>query len=130
MLRIHVLGELIVETGSGPVELTGSWRARSLLAWLALNPGSHPRGELAARFWPEVLDSSARASLRNGLWALRRALGDEEAEALIATRERVGLEGAPAVWIDAVAFEEHFAAGRLDDAAGPVPRRAARRARR
>ena len=89
MLRIHVLGELLVESDGKPVELTGSWRARSLLAWLALNPGTHARGELAARFWPEVLDSSARASLRNSLWALRKAVGGETAEALIATRERV-----------------------------------------
>jgi DNA-binding SARP family transcriptional activator len=41
MLRIRLLGELAVETSSGPIELSGSWRARSLLAWLALNPGSH-----------------------------------------------------------------------------------------
>ena len=113
MLRIHVLGELVVETSGGPVALGGSWRARSLLAWLALNPGQHARGELAARFWPEVLDSSARASLRNGLWAVRKALGEDDGTAVVATRERVGLEG---VWSDAAAFEEHFAAGRLDEA--------------
>ncbi|HLM27712.1 MAG TPA: AAA family ATPase [Thermoleophilaceae bacterium] len=116
MLRVHVLGELVVESSGRPVELTGSWRARSLLAWLALNPGNHPRGDLAARFWPEVLDSSARASLRNGLWALRKALGDEDAEALVATRDRVGLKGEPDVWVDAAAFEEHFAHGHLDEA--------------
>jgi DNA-binding SARP family transcriptional activator len=115
MLRVRVLGELVVESSGRPVELTGSWRARSLLAWLALNPGSHPRGDVAARFWPDVLDSSARTSLRNGLWAMRRALG-EDAAALVATRDRVGLEGPPSVWLDAVAFGEQLEAGRLDDA--------------
>src|SRR3954447_1456313 len=113
MLRIHVLGELAVESSGRRVALSGSWRARSLLAWLALNPDSHPRGELAARFWPDVLDTSARASLRNALWALRRALGPESAGALVADRERVGLQGA---WLDAAAFEEHLSAGRLDAA--------------
>ena len=116
MLRVRVLGELVVESGGRPIELTGSWRARSLLAWLALNPGNHPRGELAARFWPEVLDSSARASLRNSLWALRKALDAEDADALVATRERVGLKGEPDVWVDVVDFERDLAAGRLDEA--------------
>lgn len=41
--------------------------ARALLAWLALHPGPQPRGELAPRFWPDVLDESARQSLRNAL---------------------------------------------------------------
>lgn len=116
MLRVRVLGELVVESCGTAVEPGGSWRARSLLAWFALNPGSHPRGDVAARFWPEVLDSSARASLRNGLWALRRALGAESAQALVATRDRVGLGGPTDVWVDATAFGEHLAAGRLEEA--------------
>jgi DNA-binding SARP family transcriptional activator len=116
MLRVRVLGELEIEGSGSPIELTGSWRARSLLAWLAMNPGSHPRSDLAARFWPDVLDASARASLRNGLWALRRALGPDAAEALVATRERVGLRGPPSVWVDMIAFGECLASGRLDEA--------------
>ncbi len=116
MLRIHVLGEMLVEGSGGPVDLTGSWRARSLLAWLALHPGVHLRGDVAARFWPDILDSSARASLRNGLWALRRALGAEAGEILIATRTHVGLQTPPSVWVDAAAFEALVAAGSLEDA--------------
>ena len=116
MLRVHLLGELVVESGGRPIELAGSWRARSLLAWLALSPGGHPRSEVAAQFWPEVLDSSARASLRNALWALRRALGPESAQALVATRDRVELVGAPHAWVDTNAFGEHMAAGRLEEA--------------
>jgi DNA-binding SARP family transcriptional activator len=116
MLGICVLGELTVESSGRQIELSGSWRARSLLAWFALNPGVHPRGDVASRFWPNVLDSSARASLRNALWTLRRALGDEADGALIATRDRVGLEGPPDVWVDAAAFREHVAAGKLEEA--------------
>jgi DNA-binding SARP family transcriptional activator len=116
MLRICVLGELSVESSGSQIELSGSWRARSLLAWFALNPGPHPRGDVASRFWPDVLDSSARASLRNALWALRRALGDEADGAVIATRDRVGLKGPPNVWVDATAFREHVAAGELEEA--------------
>src|SRR5260370_1182269 len=80
---------------------------------LAFDPGSLPRGALAARFWPEARDTGARASLRNSLWALRRALGPEAAGALATTRERVELDGA---WLDAAEFGEHLTAGRLDDA--------------
>jgi DNA-binding SARP family transcriptional activator len=116
MVRVRVLGELVVEGTDRVIELSGSWRARSLFAWLALNPGSHPRGDLAARFWPDVLDSSARASLRNALWALRRALGADASNALIASRDRVGLQGPPCVWVDATAFSEYLSAGRLEDA--------------
>lgn len=112
MLRVRLLGELAVEADGTEVLLTGSWRARSLLAWLALNPGAHPRGDLAARFWPEVLDASARASLRNALWSLRRELGTASV-ALAATRERVGLEGA---WTDVAEFERLADAGSLQDA--------------
>jgi DNA-binding SARP family transcriptional activator len=112
MLRVRLLGELAVEADGREVVLTGSWRARSLLAWLALHPGAHLRGELAARFWPDVLDTSARASLRNALWALRRELGTASG-VLLATRERVGLEGA---WTDVGEFDRLAAEGSLQDA--------------
>ena len=76
MLRVRLFGEMAVEVDGSPVAPPESARARALLAWLALNPGMHSRGRLAARFWPDVLDSSARASLRSAMWSLRRALGD------------------------------------------------------
>ena len=61
-----------------------------MFAYLALAARSVPRAELASRFWPDVLDQSARASLRSALWALRRQLGD----ALVVDGERVGLDDA------------------------------------
>jgi DNA-binding SARP family transcriptional activator len=112
MLRVRLLGELTVEADGRDVVLTGSWRARSLLAWLALHPGPHLRSELAARFWPDVLDASARASLRNALWALRRELGTASG-VLLATRERVGLDGA---WTDVGEFRRLAEDGALRDA--------------
>src|SRR3954469_15941714 len=89
MLRVSLLGELQAEVEDRPVTAPTSRRAWSLLAWLALHPGEHPRGAVAARFWPDVLDSSARASLRSAVWELRRALGDDDA--LIAGRDRIAL---------------------------------------
>src|ERR687886_2112453 len=89
MLRVRLLGELAVETDGGLVA-PPSRPARELLAWLALHPGMHPRLELASRFWPDVLETSARASLRTTLHELRRAIGDD---AVVADRELVGLAG-------------------------------------
>src|SRR3954464_6567524 len=89
MLRVRVLGELQADVDGVAVVPPASRRAWSLLAWLALHPGEHARGTVAARFWPDVLDASARASLRSALWELRRALGVEDA--LLAGRERIAL---------------------------------------
>src|SRR4051794_27359703 len=92
MLRVRLLGELAIEGGDPPAGRP----ARELLAWLALHPGMHPRLELAMRFWPDVPEASARASLRTALHELRRALGDAS-EHLTVDRERVGLTD---VWVD------------------------------
>ena len=89
MLRVRLLGELQADVDGAAVAPPRESPRVGLLAWLALHPGEHARGAVAARFWPDVLDSSARASLRSALWALRRALGDDEA--LIAGRDRIAL---------------------------------------
>ena len=67
MLRVRLLGELEAVADGAAVAMPASRRARALLGWLALHPGEHARGAVAARFWPDVLDSSARASLRSSL---------------------------------------------------------------
>src|SRR3954447_15791364 len=77
-----------------------SRRARSLLAWLALPPGEHPRSEVAALFWPDVLEASARTSLRGALLELRRTLGPR-ADCLLSGRTMVGL-ARDAIWVDAL----------------------------
>src|SRR3954452_23008742 len=110
MLRVRLLGELQAEADGEPIAMPASRRAWALLAWLALHPGEHARGAVAARFWPDVLDSSARASLRSALWELRRALGDDAA--LTAGRDRIALR----CETDLAEFDAHVAAGRLEDA--------------
>jgi DNA-binding SARP family transcriptional activator len=114
MLRIHVLGDLAVEVDGEPRALPPG-RAAALLGWLALNPGLHPRARLAPLFWPEVLDSSARASLRTAVWELRRALG-AAGERLETTRDRVGLADGGGVWIDVREVDALRSSGRLEDA--------------
>ena len=99
-----------------------SKRARALLAYLALSPGAHPRRRLAARFWPDVLDESARASLRVALTELRQALGPA-AGYLIASRESVELGGADLavdVRVFAQALDEGDPVRALEACSGPI----------
>ena len=112
MLRVRVFGGLALESDGTALDPPASRRARELLGWLALHPGRHARAALAARFWPDVLDASARASLRTTLHELRRALGDESG-CLVADRDVVALEAA---WVDALEVDALLAAGRAEDA--------------
>lgn len=112
MLEVRLLGELEVDACGRAVAQPAARRAWELLAWLALHPGEHPRSAVAARFWPDVLDASARASLRSAAWALRRALGPAGEDALVAGRDRIGLRCAT----DLARFEAHVAAGEHEAA--------------
>jgi DNA-binding SARP family transcriptional activator/tetratricopeptide (TPR) repeat protein len=109
MLEVRLAGGLTLRTEAGDITPPGSKRARAVLAYLALHPGAHARGRLAARFWPDVLDESARASLRVALTELRQALGPEAA-VVHATRETVALEG-PGLLVDTRSFHQALADG-------------------
>ena len=111
---VRVLGGLEIELQEERIALPPG-KPRSLFAWLALHPGLHPRRELAGRFWPDVLDSSSRASLRSALWALRSALGPAACHLRI-TREDVGL--AEEVRTDLAEFQRLVEAGERVAAIG------------
>jgi DNA-binding SARP family transcriptional activator len=96
VLRVRLLGTLEVELDGAVIDTPPSQRPWALFAYLALAGHPVPRAELASRFWPDVLDQSARASLRSALWTLRRRLGD----ALVVDRERVGLSSGDGMWVD------------------------------
>jgi predicted ATPase/class 3 adenylate cyclase len=116
MLRVRLLGDLEIELDGTVLEPPSSRRSRALLAWVALDRRMHPRSRLAAQFWPEVLDESARTSLRSALSALRRSLGPDCERYLIATREEVGLADDSEVWTDIAEFERCVEQDRLEDA--------------
>src|SRR4051812_4802749 len=115
MLCLRLFGGLALESDGVPLPMPERRRACSLLGWLALNPGMHPRSEVASRFWPDVLDSSARKSLRTELVAIRHALGPAGQGALVATRDMVGLVG-DALEVDAREFDRLVAHGRMREA--------------
>jgi DNA-binding SARP family transcriptional activator/tetratricopeptide (TPR) repeat protein len=99
MLEIRVIGELEVQLAGTKAELPAGRRARALLGWLAVHPGRHPRSRLAGQFWPDVLDASARASLRSAIWALRSALGPDFGSYLATSRDSLTLAG-EGLWVD------------------------------
>jgi DNA-binding SARP family transcriptional activator len=103
MLDVRLAGGLELRVDGAPIAPPASRRARAVLAYLALNPAPQPRGRLAARFWPDVLDESARASLRAALTELRHALGPA-AGCVVATRDTVALEGSD-LRVDAREFQ-------------------------
>jgi len=100
VLRVRLLGTLEVELDGTVIDTPPSQRPWAVFAYLALAGRPVARAELASRFWPEVLDQSARASLRSALWALRRRLGD----ALLVDRERVGVRAGDGLWVDVQEF--------------------------
>ncbi|HEU5050812.1 MAG TPA: AAA family ATPase, partial [Gemmatimonadales bacterium] len=73
-LVLTLFGPPSARTGEAPAALPA--KALGLLAYLALEPGNHTRESLAALFWGESDDDSARASLRQALKHIRDALGD------------------------------------------------------
>jgi DNA-binding SARP family transcriptional activator len=99
MLEIQVIGELEVRLAGAKAELPAGRRVRALLGWLVVHPGRHPRSRLAGQFWPDVLEASARASLRSAIWALRSALGPDFGSCLATDRDTVTL-AADGLWVD------------------------------
>src|ERR1700722_4802156 len=103
VLRVRLLGGLGVDLNGTVIDSPVSQRPWAVFAYVALAGRPVTRSELANRFWPDVLDQSARASLRSALWAIRRVLGD----ALSVDAERVALGQS---WVDIAKLERLAAA--------------------
>ena len=116
MLRVRVVGGLELEVDGVRLQPPAGRPACALLGWLAIHPGRHARGVVAAALWPDVRDESARASLRTALSAVRDALGASAQTALPADRQVVELAGSPATWVDVREFDELIEAGQAAEA--------------
>ena len=115
MLEVRVLGSLAADLDGRPVQLPADARAQELLGWLVVSPGLHARSALAGRLRPDVGEESARKTLRDAVYELRRALGPAGRDAIVATREQVGLEP-ELVRADLWEFRRRVAAGALEAA--------------
>jgi DNA-binding SARP family transcriptional activator/ATP/maltotriose-dependent transcriptional regulator MalT len=77
MLNISLFGKLEVTRDGTPVEIS-SQPAQLLLSYLVLNAGTlHRRDRLAGLLWPDSDEIHARNNLRQALWRLRKAIGQE-----------------------------------------------------
>ncbi|HEX9819522.1 MAG TPA: BTAD domain-containing putative transcriptional regulator [Methylomirabilota bacterium] len=110
-LRLTLLGGFQARLHTGEVMSLPGRKAQALLAFLALPLGrAHPRDKLAALLWGGIREESARASLRQTLFVVRKALG--EAEGVVLRQEGEALALAPGVVeADVAVFERAVADG-------------------
>jgi DNA-binding SARP family transcriptional activator/tetratricopeptide (TPR) repeat protein len=86
-------------------------KAQALLSYLAMPPGQvHPRDKLASLLWGSTVETTARTSLRQTLYSLRRSLQRADREPLHADGNTVSLDPG-AVAVDVVEFERRVAEG-------------------
>src|SRR5215831_17988894 len=110
-LSLTLLGGLQARLPSGDVLALPTRKAQALLAYLALPAGqAHPRDKLAALLWGSIRGESARASLRQALFSIRKALADGDAPALLQSGDTLALDP-KTVDVDAVAFERAVSEG-------------------
>jgi DNA-binding SARP family transcriptional activator len=114
--ELRLLGAPELRRGAAPAALSSA-KALALLGYLALAAGPQSREQLLDLLWPESAPAAARKNLRNTLWAIRSALGDD---VLVGAGERVGLSAA--VRLDLWDF---LAALSQPDGGGPASLRAA-----
>jgi DNA-binding SARP family transcriptional activator len=86
-------------------------KAQALLAYLALQPEqAQPRDKLASLLWGDVADAQARASLRQTLSLLGKALEHAPVPCLVTEARTVGVV-AGAIDVDVSRFEAAIAEG-------------------
>jgi DNA-binding SARP family transcriptional activator/tetratricopeptide (TPR) repeat protein len=99
-LSIRLLGPLEVAVDERPIRVD-TRKALAIVALLAAEDRAFARDELAALFWPEADDESARGALRRTLSSLKSAV---DGTGLVVDRSRVALDAAH-VWVDVAEVE-------------------------
>ena len=91
-------------------------KALALLAYLAVERGSHPREELAELLWPKSGRSKGRTALRSALADLRRELGetkDSRAARLLAEHDSLRFDATSDAEIDLETINAALEAARI-----------------
>ncbi|MCP4203712.1 MAG: AAA family ATPase [bacterium] len=122
-LEIRLLGGFEAKLTDRPVQRFESQKVRALLAYLALHRDrSLNRDHLAGLFWPERTDEASRRNLRQALYNIRIALGndDENVAALDTDQSQVRLNPDLECWIDVVEFKDRIRRGLSESGADPL----------
>lgn len=116
MLRLRLLGSRELErTDQGDASALFAQPKRfALLAYVACRADRfHRRDSLLAVFWPELDTFAARRALRNALYQLKLALGED---VFIARGDVELMVDRTKLWCDVPALGESLAAARYDEA--------------
>jgi predicted ATPase/DNA-binding SARP family transcriptional activator/Tfp pilus assembly protein PilF len=109
-LSLSLLGPFRARVGHGPVTGLRTRKQKALLAYLTVETDrEHRRDALAELFWPERPEGVARASLRQALSDLRRAIGGKH---LLTTRHTAQFNTASDHWLDLTIYRTHLEATR------------------
>jgi len=110
-LRLILLGGFQVRDAAGrKIDIAGS-KAALLLAYLALRPGEMQcREKLMSLLWSDREEVQARGSLRQAIWALRRALGELEPNPLVIDSDGLSLDP-EAIQSDVTSLQQLVAEG-------------------
>ena len=99
-LVLTLLGGFRARLDSGIPLALPTRKAQALLAYLAVPAGSaHPRDKLASLLWGNTIETSARTSLRQTLYALRKSLHHADPQPLVVDGETAALDSS-AVTVD------------------------------
>jgi len=113
-LAVSLLGGFELAIGSGSPRVLPTRKAQALLAYLAVEPGrQHSRDALAALLWGDRRDVQARRSLRQAVYAIRKAL-PEVAEPLFVTHGGNIALNPEAIDADVLRFERLVREGTLE----------------
>jgi DNA-binding SARP family transcriptional activator len=112
-LNISLFGKLSVRRDDRQLAGIDACKAQELLSYLLIHRDRpHSREALAGLLWGDTSTEKSRKYLRQALWQLQTALGDEEGggEVLTVEHDWVQLNSQGGVWLDVAAFEQAFAA--------------------
>ncbi|MBI5567823.1 MAG: AAA family ATPase, partial [Chloroflexi bacterium] len=115
MLELRLLGQFNLRLDNRPIDLP-SRPAQSLLAYLALRPGTAYRRErLAGLLWPDATEANARSYLRQALWRIRKALPTTTRDYLVADDLTVAFDAEADYTLDVAVLEQAIAASTGTD---------------
>src|SRR5262245_37473668 len=105
-LTLTLLGGFRARLASGASLALPTRKSQAFLAYLAVPAGvAHPRDKLASLLWGSTVETTARTSLRQTLFALRKSLQAANPAPLLLEADTVALDGA-AVSVDVKIFEQ------------------------
>ena len=109
-LTLALLGGFRARLASAPLTLP-TRKTQALLAFLSLAPGrAHPRDKLASLLWGDMPEAQARRSLRQSLFALRKAVTTADPPVLVIDGDTVSLKS-DAVDVDVAELERCIVEG-------------------